>query len=101
MCGYCTENIALNTVEQQYLELGDISPAEFEIALGIHLQEMNDLKTAIDLCGNIEERNDANTIKEMILCRLIMHLFRNGFDAQYQNLIEMDINRLIIQEKCT
>jgi len=102
MCGYCTEEIALDIARNGEGRKPSYNKSlPFEICL--YLQETQDLNTAVEILNDIVDDPDKldSVIADVILCRLTQLLFGNGFNSEYQNLIKNQAVQWTIETRCS
>jgi hypothetical protein len=105
MCGYCTEDLAIEIAIQeskgiQFDFLNDDARV-LEMQCYFYLQETNDIEQSIDHFNKNKGLYDNELLHEIILCRIIGSLFINGFRGIHNNLIEKKIVSWALRHSCS
>lgn len=104
MCGYCTEEIALDIVEKEAKgeSCEPLDEKSHPVEIVLYLQETQDIKSTIEaICSFINDfENIHPIIAETILCRMLNHLFKDGFDSTYEQLIKSKAVQWVFEKRC-
>ncbi|RLC11621.1 MAG: hypothetical protein DRH43_03740 [Deltaproteobacteria bacterium] len=104
MCGYCMEEIAIDVVKKE--AKGQQGQRSVEANLSLYfrpcLQEAKDFLAAVEIANDVlYDLDEDQACNEVILCRTLEIVFKQGFDSDYWKLIENKTVRQAIRKKCS
>ena len=98
MCGYCAEQLALD-ISTNGLNVDSCDVHQLELCL--FLQESTKIDTALKIADDFFNDPLDPVIADVILCRLLLYLFENGYGSEYQKLLQYKSVQQAIETGCS